>query len=61
MAATELRVAIVLTNPKAMEALTEAAEGLDELIEDLPWREDAKDVKRALQYAVQYLDPRKVL
>lgn len=50
-------VRIVLANPKALRALGYAAGVLNELQEDLPWRDEPKRAARALKYAMRHLRP----
>ncbi len=50
-------VRVVLGNGKALRSLAFAAEVLGEIQEDMPWRDDAKEAAKALEYAIEHLRP----
>lgn len=58
MANGNLSVYVTLTNPKAVAALGYAAAMLDELAEEMPYREDVKKAARAAKYAVRRMNPK---
>ncbi len=50
-----VNVRIVLDNPKAKKALDQALELADELVSDMPWSEDAKALRKRLNYLANNL------
>ena len=55
MAEKSIRLKVILINRKAVRALGFAADVLEDITEDMPWRPDAKKAARALRYAVRRL------
>lgn len=55
MADATIRAKVVITNEKAMRALKTAAKIVRDIAEDMPWREDAQQATRALQYAAKHI------
>lgn len=53
----QLAVRLTLANPGALRALGRAAELLDELQEDLPWRDEPEQAANAIREAVRGLRP----
>lgn len=50
-------IRLVLANPKSLRALGFAAGVLNEIQEDMPWRDDAKEAAKALEYATRHITP----
>ena len=49
------QVRVIIENEKALRALRVAAEAIDSLAEDLPWRDEPGKATRALCYAMKHL------
>jgi CYTH domain-containing protein len=55
MAHSEIVVRIRLENPKALKALKVAAQNVESLLEDFPYRPEIKEAAKALRYACKHL------
>ena len=56
MANVTVELRVVIVNRKALRALRKVAEVLDDVGEDMPWRDDVVEAKKAMAYAVKHLD-----
>ena len=50
-----VEVRIILKNRRALRALMAVVRCLDDVLEDMPWRDDVKRACRAARYAVKNL------
>ena len=50
-----LLIEVILTNAKAVRALGLVAEVLDDVAEDMPWRDDVKRAAKAAIYAMKHI------
>ncbi len=55
MASGEIVVHVRLANPKALKALQVAAQNIESLLEDFPYRPEIKEAAKALRYACKHL------